>query len=61
MSTRRFLREAAVFVGVVGGTLCGFYASSGLSETLHLLCAFGGMAVGGATVDLCLQHCRRRR
>lgn len=56
MSTRRFFREAAVFIGVFGGTVLGYCAGTGLPDGLHSACAFGGMALGWAAVDLCLQR-----
>lgn len=54
MSKRRFFRELAVFLGVVGGTTIGYCAGSGLSDSLHVAAAFLGLAIGYAGVDLCL-------
>lgn len=56
MSTRRFFRELAVFLGVVGGTVIGYCAGADFSDELHGVCAFSGMAIGGAIVDLCLHQ-----
>lgn len=54
MSARRFFRELAVFLGVVGGATIGYCAGIGLPDSLHLTAAFLGLAVGYASVDLCL-------
>lgn len=56
MSTRRFFRELAVFLGVAGGALIGYCAGAELSNELHIACAFSGMSIGGAIVDLCLHQ-----
>jgi hypothetical protein len=56
MSARRFFREVVVFVGVAGGTVIGYCAGAGLPDGLHSACAFGGMALGWAAVDFCLQQ-----
>lgn len=56
MSPRRILRECALIVGVLGGTLVGFSAGSGFVEPqTQLVFAFLGMALGGAFVDICLR------
>jgi len=54
MSKRRFFRELAVFLGVVGGAVIGYCAGNGLPDSLHVAAAFLGIAVGYAGVDLCL-------
>ena len=55
MSPIRLLREAIMFLAVVGGAGIGFAASSHMSPEMNMTCAFVGMAVFGGFTDFCIR------
>ena len=55
MSTRRFFRELVMFIGVVGGAVIGYCAGQPYEPSIQLVCAFLGMALGGAFTEVCIR------
>lgn len=55
MSTLRLLREATMFVAVVGGAALGYAAGQGFESGGQSACAFIGMGALGAFADMCLR------
>lgn len=55
MSWLRFFREAIMLIATVGGAVIGYSASVHLEPAVNMTCAFLGMALLGAFVDICIR------
>lgn len=56
MSPRRIFGELALLLGVVGGSIVGYCAGQQFQNPeIQTVCAFAGMALGGAFIDICMR------
>lgn len=55
MSPLRFFRELTMLLATVGGAAIGYTATLHMEPTVHLVCTFLGMSLGGAFADFCIR------